>query len=155
MNPFRLIGLVATLILAAAPALAANVSDQSGPASDRKSLAVTTSDVVLIQTTLHGTAVVQFTNFSITTASYRWRYRPSPSQNVMSGTGQVVESYDRQLMPDGSYRVSPRTDHDTIVKAGDINFEWSVGDKSYGWLYYNPDRARVTVLPAAAFDGDI
>ncbi len=73
----------------------------------------------------------------------------------MTGTGQVVESYDRQPMPSGGYRVSPRTDHDTIVKAGDINFEWSAGDKAYGWLYYNPDRARVTVLPPAAFDGDI
>jgi len=154
VNPFRLIGLVVTLVLAT-PALAVNISDHPGRARDRKSLAVTTSDVVLIQTPLHGTAVVQFTSFSITTASYRWRYRPSPSQNVMSGTGQVVESYDRQLMPDGGYRVSPRTDHDTIVKAGDINFEWSAGDTSYGWLYYNPDRARVTVLPPAAFDGDI
>jgi hypothetical protein len=152
---FRAISLVGLLVLGGTQALAIDISDHRESTKDRKSLEVTTSDVVLILIPSHGKAVVQFTEFSTSTASYRWRYRPSSSQKVLSGAGQVVESYDRKLMPDGSYRVSPKTDHNPVVKAGDINFEWSAGGKSRGWLYYNSDRASVQVLPADAFDRDL
>ena len=112
------------------------------------------SDVVRIETSRHGTRVVQFTRLGSETASYRWRYRPSSTQKVSIGIGQVIESYDRKEMPDGSYRVSPRTDHDTKVRAGEINFEWSAGGQARGWLYYNPDRVRVSLLPSEAFERD-
>jgi hypothetical protein len=155
MRSSHAVSLIAALGLAVTlQALAIDVSDKR-LAKQVKSLSVTTSDVVFVQTRSHGAAVVQFTHFDMEGASYRWRYRPSSGQKVLSGTGRVTESFERERMPDGSYRVSPRSDHATLVKAGEISFEWSAGDKTKGWVYYDPDRATVRLLPVEAFDKDI
>jgi hypothetical protein len=140
-----------------------NVS-QFAPSSEKsKHLSVTTNDVVLIKRPSGAVAVIQFTSFGPFTtnpvpfsASYRWRYRSAPSQVIQSGAGQVCESYDRKRSADGKgYVVTPKADHDTTVKAGDIWIDWSYGTESSGYLYYFASRANIQVLGSDAFDGDL
>jgi hypothetical protein len=120
----------------------------------RKSLSVTTKDVLLVQSTSGAAAVIQFTSLNEDAASYRWRYRPAKGQSPTSGKGQVRESYDRKEKADGSYQVTPKADHDTTVRAGDITVEWSYGSLTNGWLYYRPSRVTIQVLSSSAFDKD-
>jgi hypothetical protein len=136
---------------------AAGFNISRDPDSDEKSkhLSVTTNDVVFIKTQSGAVAVIQFTSFDSFTnsgplsASYRWRYRAAPSQPVQSGTGLVREDYNRTPSADGKgYDVTPKADHDTTVRAGDIWLEWSYK----GWLYYYPARATLQVLSSDAFD---
>jgi len=131
------------------------------PTSDEKSkhLAVATNDVVLIRTLSGAVAIVQFTRFDSFTnsaplsATYRWRYRSASSQVVQSGEGRVCESYDRKPNADGKgFDVTPRSDHDTTVRAGDIWIEWSYNLESSGWLYYYPKRATIQIFGSDAFD---
>ena len=117
----------------------------------RKSLSVTTNDVVLIETTSGASAVVQFTSFGPERASYRWRYRAAKSQPTTSGAGQVRESYDREPKADGGYTVKPRPDHDTSVRAGGIIVQWSQGSTTNAWLYYHPRGAKIRVLGSDSF----
>jgi hypothetical protein len=127
-----------------------------------KHLTVSTNDVVLIKTTSGAVAVIQFTSFSAftnsgpLTASYRWRFRLTPSQAISSGTGEVRESYDRTPSADGKgYDVSPKVDNNTKVKAGDIKIEWSYGTESSGYLYYYASRAEIKILDSEAFNKDL
>ena len=130
---------------------------------ETKHLTVTTNDVVLIRAESGAVAIFQFTSFAAFTtnsgahtASYRWRSRPAPSQSVQSGTGQVREDYDQTPSADGKgYDVTPRVDHDPIVRAGGIEIEWSYGTKSSGYLYYYPSRAKIQILSLDAFDRDL
>jgi hypothetical protein len=129
----------------------------------QKSLSVTTNDVVLIKRPSGAVAVIQFTSFGPFTtnsaplsALYRWRFRSAPSQAIQGGTGEVRESYDRKPSADGKgYDVTPRADHDTTVKAGDIWIDWSYGTESSGYIYYFASRAKIQVLGSDAFDGDL
>jgi hypothetical protein len=71
---------------------------------------------------------------------------------VLSGTGSVAEKYER--IPEGpdTSHVVPLPGHDTIVRAGDLRAEWSSAGRDRAYLYYHPRHAKVTILPAAAFD---
>jgi hypothetical protein len=115
------------------------------------SLSLATNDVVLIKNAAGAVAVIQFTSFGPYTASYRWRCRPANSKTIISGKGQVRESYDRK---DGG-SVTPKADHDPIVRAGEFTLEWSYGNAAKGWLYYYPDRHSVEVLTSSAFDREL
>jgi hypothetical protein len=129
----------------------------------QKSLSVTTNDVVLIRRPSGAVAVIQFTSFgpfatnsAPLSASYRWRFRSTPSQAIQSGTGEVRESYDRKPSANGKgYDVTPRADHNTTVKAGDIWIDWSYGTESSGYIYYFASRAKIQVLGSDAFGGDL
>jgi hypothetical protein len=130
---------------------------------ESKHLTVTTNDVVFIRAESGAVAVFQFTSFAAFTtnsgphtASYRWRFRPAPSQFVQNGTGQVCEDYDRTPSADGKgYDVTPRADHDPIVRVGGIEIEWSYETESSGYLYYYPSRAKIQILSLDAFDRDL
>jgi len=67
----------------------------------------------------------------------------------------VRESYDRKPKADGGYEVTPKADHDTIVRAGDIKVEWSYGSLTNGWLYHQPGRVTIQVLSSSAFDKEL
>jgi len=129
----------------------------------QKSLSVTTNDVVMIKRPSGAVAVIRFTSFGSFTinsaplsASYRWRFRSAPSQAIQSGTGEVRESYDRKPNANGKgYDVTPRADHNTTVKAGDIWIDWSYGTESSGYIYYFDSRAKIKVLGSDAFAGDL
>jgi len=128
----------------------------------RKQLTITTNDVVLIKAQNGAVAVVRFTSFGAftnsgpLTASYLWRCRPALSQAETKGTGKVRESYDRKPRADGKGNdVIPRADHDTLVRAGDVQIEWSYGSESCGYLYYYASRANIQVLSSDAFQKDL
>ena len=137
-----------------------SVSQYAISTEKKKSLSVTTNDVVLIKRPSGAVTVIQFTSFDPfatssvpLSASYRWRYRSALSQVIQSGKGRVCESYDRKPSADGkSFDVTPKADHDTTVRAGDIWIEWSYHTESSSWLYYYPSRATIQILNSDAFD---
>ena len=119
----------------------------------RKSLAVSTNDAVLIQLPSGAAAVVQFTAIADQQASYKWRFRESPTKAITNGTGRVFEDYDRTKLPDGSFRVTKRNKpEDLLILAGHIRFEWSHNDNKTSWIYYCAERASVTIIPGKDYD---
>ncbi len=120
--------------------------------TSNKTISATTNDVLFIQTPSGAAAVVQFTSFGSSRADYRWRYRAPNSSTIQTGTGKVVESYDSTRQPDGNYRVTPKSDHDPIVHAGDLRMEWSFGSQTNGYVYVQTNRATIQVLNSSAFD---
>jgi hypothetical protein len=154
--PHAIISSAALACLAVSVLAATNdVSDAPTSAEKRKSLSVTTNDVVLIKAASGAVAVVQFTSFGPDTGSYRWRYRSAKAQATTTGRGQTRESYNHKPKADGGYDVTPKADHDTTVRAGDLSLEWSYGSTTNGWLYYHPSRATIQVLNTDAFDRDL
>ena len=138
------------------------IGDRFTPGDQTHHVTVTNNDVVYIQTSSGAAAVVQFTSIGTfsergpLTATYRWRYRSAASQTIISGKGQVRESYNYKPSADGKgYGVTPKADHDPMVRAGEIQIQWSYGSESYGYLYYYPGRAKIQILRLDAFDRDL
>src|SRR5262245_25173175 len=93
-------------------------------AGERDAIRFKPSDVILIEVKTGQRAVVQFTPVDDTHFRYRWRYRRSPDSEVVSGTGDVEEKYERT--PEGpNIVVHALPGHNTAVRLGDIQTEWS------------------------------
>jgi membrane-associated protease RseP (regulator of RpoE activity) len=131
------------------------VFTKAAETENRKSLSVTTNDVLFIQMPSGAAAVVQFTSFGPDTASYRWRYRAAKSEPIQSGVGSVRESYDRKSKGDAGYEVMPKAGHNTTIRAGGIILEWSYGSTSMGWVYHDGIGAAIQVFGVDAFDMDL
>jgi hypothetical protein len=121
----------------------------------RKSLSVTTNQVVRILNTNGGRAFLQFTHFGATNAHYRWRFRAPRAPAVTNGVGVAFADYHTRIDAYGVHHLTLRNSQDDLMaKAGDIWLEWSYGSLTSGWLYYYPSRDKVEVLDSAAFDSD-
>ena len=120
-----------------------------------KSLSVTTNQVVRVLGTNGARAIIQFTQFGVTNANYRWRFRPASGGVVTTGVGVVFEHYDRRTNAFGSVeRIHRGSPEDLRVKAGDFRLEWSSSNRKSGWLYYYPSQEKVEVLNSSSFDSD-
>ena len=121
----------------------------------RKSLSVTTNQVVRILSTNGGRAFLQFTHFGTTNAHYRWRFRAPRAAAVTNGVGMAFADYHTRVDAYGVHHLTLRNSPDDLMaKAGDIWLEWSYGSLTNGWLYYYPLQDKVEVLDSAAFDSD-
>jgi membrane-associated protease RseP (regulator of RpoE activity) len=119
----------------------------------RKSLSLTTNQVVRVAGTNGSITVIQFTHFGTTNANYRWRSRLVPGGTVRSGTGVVFEDYERHIDAYGVYQLTHRGSRDDLfVKSGSVRLEWSSSSLTNAWLYYYSSLGKVEVLPSAAFD---
>jgi hypothetical protein len=156
MEPLRLIisSIIAIGLTFSVSAAAYDVSVWSDSGEQRRPLSVTTNDVIVIKSPAGAVAIIQFSSFDSKTASYRWRYRAAKSQPVQSGKGQLRESYNRKPHPEGGYIVTPKPDHDTTIRAGDLHITWSYGSSTNGYLYYNTNRATIQIMASDAFDKD-
>ena len=126
-------------------------------AQKRKSLLVTTNQVVRVLGTNGAITIIQFTQFGATNANYRWRSRSSPGGIIRTGSGVVFEDYDRHVDAHGGIQLTHRgSPDDLLVKAGDVRLEWSSsGNLNEGWLYYYSLREKVEALDSPAFDSDL
>ncbi|MBA4147472.1 MAG: hypothetical protein H0X66_05100 [Verrucomicrobia bacterium] len=116
-------------------------------------ISLTTNDIIRVETDRGGAAIIQFTTFGPDQeALYRWRYRAPQSKTVQSGTGRVVESFDRKAKSDGNYEVVPNAEHDTTVRAGDLMLEWSYGSDTNGFLYFDPSDTKIQLLDGDNFE---
>jgi len=132
-----------------------DVSRDSTNRVARKSLAVTTNDVVMIHAAGGLQAVVQFTEFGEFTASYKWRFLAQGAQGAskpVTGTGKVRGDYEQTEISPGKYSMKAGPKNDTTVKAGDIRIDWFYKNTTSGWLYYAPSLATIEILPAKDFD---
>ena len=124
-------------------------------AQKRKSLSVTTNQVVRVASTNGAITFIQFTHFGTTNASYRWRSRPVPGGTVRSGTGVVFEDYESHIDAYGARQLTHRGSRDDLfVKAGSVRLEWSSSSPTNGWLYYYPSLGNVEILASTAFDSE-
>lgn len=124
-------------------------------AQKRKSLSVTTNQLVRVLGTNGAITVIQFTQFGTTNANYRWRSRPAQGGIVKTGTGVVFENYERHVDAYGMVeQIHLGSPDDLYVKAGDVRLEWSLNNLTSGWLYYYPLREKVEVLDSTFFEND-
>jgi membrane-associated protease RseP (regulator of RpoE activity) len=122
-------------------------------AQKRKSLSVTTNQLVRVLGTNGAITIIQFTQFGTTNANYRWRSRPAQGDTLKTGTGVVFENYDRRVDAYGmGQRIHLGSPDDLYVKAGDVRLEWSLNNLTSGWIYYYPLREKVEVLDSSTFD---
>lgn len=93
-----------------------------------------------------GMALLEFTEFRESEATYRWRARSGRLQG--RGTGTVAERYLRsptnQLTDNGS---------DLLVGVGLFSVQWSYADTESGWLYFDPSIGQTQVVSSATFEG--
>jgi hypothetical protein len=143
---------VATAVAASSAPPLIDISYDAKAPLKRQAVRFQVDDVLLIEVKNGPRAVVQFTELAARKGSYRWRFRRAGSNEVLSGTGTVVEKYED--IPDGRGHghMLPLPGHDTIVRAGDIRAAWSWADWKVSYLYFQPSRASVTVLPAESFE---
>jgi hypothetical protein len=122
---------------------------------------VHSNNVALIQTPAGAKALIQFTKYGSSSASFRWRYHSAESQTTHSGNGQVQEIYGiKKRRADGTEEIVPQGHNDTTMRVGDFRIEWSYGGFGVGfpyaygdaWIYYCPTRAKVQILNSDAFD---
>lgn len=148
--------LVASIVAAAGPPpQLVDISYDAKAPQKRQAVRFRATDVLLIEVPNGSRAVVQFTELAARKGSYRWRFRRAGSGELLTGTGTVAERYED--IPDGPGRghMLPLPGHDTIVRAGDIRAAWSWADWKVSYLYFQAHRAKVSVLPAEAFEKDL
>ena len=109
-------------------------------------------DVVLIEAFDGSAAVIQFTNFVKQAAFYRWRSRPSPTNQVEHGSGFVRYAHTAVQRPNAAVHFVPKPGNDTTIRAGSIWIPWTYADSDRGQLWYLPERAKVKRLPKGAFE---
>ena len=145
---------MAAWLLAVAPAAGqvVDVSYDEKTPERRQSIRFRAMDVILIDVLAGQRAVVQFTLMGSRHGTYRWRYRRSGSSKVVSGVGTVAEKYEEIPDSKGRGHVLPLPGNDKVVRMGELRAEWSWADEQSAFLYYQPRRAKVTLLPAGSFE---
>ena len=129
--------------------------------ANRTSVQFSTAATVLIELENRSSAAVRFTPVTRTEVIYRWKYRGSPDGVVVAGSGRLRESYAhvawhwewkwppwRAL----SEEVAPLPDNVTTIRAGEISLEWSPRAYGEGYLYYDPTKVTIRLLPVEAFE---
>lgn len=102
---------------------------------------VTYKDLMLIATTPDGVAAIVFGDRVENGTNYRFRYLKRDAIEEVDGEGVVFEKYT-----DGKYDGGTLT-----IKAGAIRIGWSRGDDKCGWIYYEPEKMRVSIASAVRF----
>jgi RNA polymerase sigma factor (sigma-70 family) len=137
------------------------ISDNFPRPKEQTAIMVHSNNVALIQTPAGAKALIQFTKYGSSSASFRWRYHSAESQTTHSGNGQVQEIYGiKKRRADGTEEIVPQGHNDTTMRVGDFRIEWSYGGFGVGfpyaygdaWIYYCPTRAKVQILNSDAFD---
>ena len=144
--------IAALIALYSGCAVAIDVSVCASP----RSISVTSDDAVLVELESGPAAMVQFTKFARTEATYRWSFRNAPLATPQSGVGRVFENYYNVELPGRDTVLVPKDNGESLkVKAGEIWLEWSYHNKDSAWLYYCEGLAKLKVLPASAFDSKL
>jgi len=121
----------------------------------RKSISVTTNQLIQVLSSNETITVIQFTNIGPTNAIYRWRSRPANGGMIRTGSGSVFEKYESHVDAYGEHQLIYSGNPDNLfVKAGNVRIEWSVGGPLYGWLYYCPSNETVIILNSLDFYSD-
>jgi hypothetical protein len=97
------------------------------------------------------------TDGQLPTASYRWRYRKSPTAEIQSGTGSIKASYTLVTLEGGGRFLQHNPDHQIDVKTGGLIINW---DNASGFnakdykpcLSYYARKGTLETLPAENFD---
>ena len=119
----------------------------------RKSLKVPLNGVVRVELPSGQCALIQFTALGDATAEYRWKYRRTPDSKIETGSGSLVEKYERFPSRKGrGNEVLPLPGQDLIIRAGEIRAEWSAGGAENAYFYYNSKLARAELVAAKSFD---
>jgi hypothetical protein len=127
--------------------------------STRKSLVVTTDDIIVAKTPSGEAATIQFLNFSpssdgvdehIATATYRIRFA---HQSGDITTNTLKESYSVQRLGKVTYDqlLTARADHFTDIQIGKTKLEWSYKSRNGGHLAFDTNLVSVTITNGGSF----
>jgi hypothetical protein len=105
---------------------------------------------MLVVHTPDGTAILEFTEFRESAASYRWRARTNNGL-VGRGVGSVSERY-LQSGGDSSQVKLVDIGSERLVSAGLFTVQWSYADLEGGWLYLDRAIGDAQVESSATFD---
>ncbi len=118
-----------------------------------KSLKITTNQIVRVSETNGNVTFIQFIQFGVTNATYRWSSCTVSGGAGSAGSGVVFADYDRHTIVHDIEQLTHRGSPDDLyVKAGDVRMEWSCGGDRYGWLYYCSANGKVEVFDRTAFN---
>ncbi len=126
-------------------------------------IAVTTDQVLRLEATNGARAVIQFLGFTCggfgsgdreDTATYRWRFRASPSAASVAGTNTAVDRYTSKLIGSNRFQRTPRNNpEDAQVKASEIAVQWSYGNTNKGFIRFDQSTLKASLNDQSAFDG--
>ena len=129
-----------------------DISDCFYSQPEPEAIAVGKDETLIIELASGALAAVQFTAFSLQDASYRWRFRQSPSSEVQTGTGRVFENFTEIPLPGRNSLVLPKNGTESLyVSAGQLKFLWSPKDAKSAFAYHCKDIADVRVVPGSLF----
>ncbi|MEW6302527.1 MAG: PDZ domain-containing protein [Verrucomicrobiota bacterium] len=128
-----------------------------------RSLAITTAQMLRLESTSGARAVVQFIGFANTdrlsredgqeTATYRWRLKTSPSGPVETGTNTTINRYKMKLTGPNRYEVTPITSREeAMIKVGEFSVPWSYGHTNKGYIYALPSHIKASVQELKEFE---
>lgn len=132
-----------------------DIAGSSAESSRRESLRVPLNGVISISLPSGQRALIQFVKIHDSAAEYRWKYFSSSGGGMQVGNGVVTEKLEEMAPRNGDgHEVLPLPGHDVIVRAGEIRAEYSAGGTDYCYFYFNPTRAKATLVTAGAFGND-
>src|SRR5450755_492289 len=151
MHALRSAPLLVALLAACGPAMPTISMCPNQPEAYR-SILLGAGDAAYIQLPDGSAAVIQFTAFGESAAEYRWRFRASPREPTIAGTGRVFEDYFRvPLGGDRVWLIQKGSPEDLVVKADRVRVEWSSRSQRAGWLYYCSNLAVLETFDASLF----
>lgn len=99
-------------------------------------------DLMLVFVTKDGASAVVFADEIEQGVQYKFRYESRDGKTQLDGKGKVYFKRDATGNPVGV----------EFIITGPIRVGWSAGGKGRGWVYYNPDKERVSIAKAKRFD---
>ena len=145
---FRTVRIAGVLVLLAAIAilpLASVARADIGRRDGDISAPVVYKDLMLVFATKDGASAVVFYEETEHGVLYKFRYESRDGKTKLDGKGKVYEQRD----DDGSIGGA------VFIITGPIRVGWSFGGEGRGWIYYNPDKVRVSIAKAKSFDNRV
>jgi hypothetical protein len=107
---------------------------------------------VLVVATHAGVAAFAFTDRVHLGTGYTFRFRPAGGGKEEAGAGRVFERY-KAVRRGGPNDVEYVYDGGELwLTAGPVKVEWSRGGPKGGWVYFDPEKARVQAVEAAGLE---
>lgn len=111
------------------------------------------TDQIIIVVRGRSVAAIRFADAIEDGRAYKYRLLPRKGDREQSGEGKVFEKYESHQEKEGSKRVEiVDRGSQLMITVGAVSLEWSHGSDTSGWVYFVPERERVYLVWADAFD---
>jgi len=130
----------------------ASAGEPEGQPPGQTSAPVVYDGAVLVVATDAGVAAFAFTERVHLGTGYTFRFRPAGGGKEETGTGKVFERY-KAVQRGGPNAVEYVYDGGELwLTAGPVKVEWSRGGPKSGWVYFDPEKAKVQAVEGARLE---